>query len=65
MGFLRTFMRNLLGAPDHVPTITPDQVIEMKGLYSQGTWTQEELARKFGIDQSQISRILSGKSHTP
>jgi len=64
MGIFAKIMRYLAGeAPDHVPTITPEQVAEMKGLYLHGTWTQGDLARRYGIDQSQVSRILRGKSH--
>jgi hypothetical protein len=35
------------------------QVREIRKLHQAGSITQAELARKFGVDQSQICRILS------
>ncbi len=63
MGFFAKMRDFLLGTPYHVPTMTPDQVAQIKELDAEGLYTQKELGLMFGIDQSQVSRILSGKSH--
>jgi hypothetical protein len=55
--------------PDRVPrgeasgqaTITADNVREIRRLYRSGV-TQVELARRYGLWQSQISRIIRGES---
>ncbi len=47
----------------HVPDITAEQAAEIKELYRHGEMTQKELGVRFGVHQSQISRILSGDRH--
>jgi hypothetical protein len=41
--------------------LTSDQVMEIHQLYSSGGYTQTALGRRFGVDQTQIGRIVRGK----
>jgi predicted XRE-type DNA-binding protein len=40
------------------PKLTSNQVEEIRTLYGSVDYTQSELAEKFGVHQSQISRIV-------
>lgn len=40
--------------------LTPEQVEEIKRLFAMGTFLKKELAIKFGVNPSHISRIISG-----
>lgn len=42
--------------------LTPEQVIEIRRLYSEENWSQPMLARYFGISGGQIGRIVRGES---
>lgn len=38
--------------------LTLEQVVEIRHLFDQGTWTQTDLARKFGMSSVQIRKIV-------
>ena len=38
------------------------QVQELKALYATGEWNQVSLSEKFGVSQSTISRVVSGRT---
>jgi len=42
--------------------LTPIQAIEIRAIYSQGDFTQREIAAKFNVTQACISLITSGRS---
>lgn len=41
--------------------LTDEQVLDIRRRWEAGTETQAQLAREFGIDQSWVSRIVSGR----
>ncbi len=41
--------------------LSKEQVAEMRADYGTGAFTQKELAKKFGVGQSQVSRIVNRK----
>lgn len=50
---------------DHPNTrLTQKDVDEIRRLYSQGRYTQKELARRFGSSQSRVSGMVTGKNWT-
>jgi len=60
---LRVLLWYLFGYRSRGLLITPGEAAEIRRLDKEGHWQQEELADQFGVHQSTISRILSGKSH--
>lgn len=49
------------GEKHHWSKISDCRVSEIKALYSSGHYTQQELAKMFGVAQSHISRLARGK----
>lgn len=45
----------------HSARLTPDQVLEMRELYSQG-WTQRALGERFNLGVGQVGRIVRGEA---
>ena len=41
--------------------LSPDQVLEIRRLYSELNWSQGRLAREFGMSVGQIGRIVRGE----
>jgi predicted XRE-type DNA-binding protein len=49
------------GERAHLAKLTSVQVLEIRRLYDSGNFTQVQLAQKFGVDKSGISRIVTRK----
>lgn len=45
-----------------IAVISRSQALEIRKLYSSGSYTQKELAEKFGTSQTNVSSITMGKS---
>ena len=43
-----------------ISKLTEADAIEIKALYASGSYKQKEIARLFGVNQSQISRVITG-----
>lgn len=41
--------------------LTPEQVLELRTLYSEHNWSQGRLARHYGISVGQVGRIVRGE----
>lgn len=50
------------GEKHHLNKLTDADVIELRELYSRGTYKQTDLAKRFGIGQDQVSRIINRKA---
>jgi hypothetical protein len=50
------------GSTSHNSKLTSEQVDEMRQLYATGEYRQIDLAAKYGLGQSHVSRILLKKS---
>ncbi len=48
----------------HIP-LTDEQISEMRRLYLNGSWSQRELAERYSINQSNVSRILARGGRRP
>lgn len=46
------------------PQLKPEQVIEMRELYSSGNWTYEKLGEKYNISLGQVCRIIKRQKWT-
>jgi hypothetical protein len=61
--------RNSRGRGELINTakLTADQVVEVRRLYLQGGFTQQDLADRFGITQTNISNLIRRKTwaHVP
>ena len=51
-----------MGEKNNAVKLTEHQVIEIRTLYATGSYSQPQLARRFGVDQAQIWRILHRRS---
>jgi predicted XRE-type DNA-binding protein len=60
---LRVLLWGLFGYRSRGLLITAAEAAEIRQLSEEGHWHQDELADQFGVHQSTISRILSGKIH--
>jgi hypothetical protein len=50
------------GEANHAAVLSKEQVEEIRGLYAAGGVRQIDLARRFGIGQSQVGRIVRRES---
>ena len=50
--------RKAHGAGHGRATLRDDEVLTMRALYAQGGWTQEGLAKRFGVSKSAVKHIL-------
>ena len=51
--------RNNSGANHYRAKLKEEDVVEIRRLYNEG-WTQKNIAKKFRISQTQVSRIVNG-----
>lgn len=54
--------RSIRGESVNTAKLTAEQVFEIRTLYKEGDISQTELAAIFGVDQTQISRIVLGQA---
>lgn len=47
------------GAKNKASKLTEEQVLDIRALYSEGTYNQYELAKKYGITQGHVSDIVN------
>jgi DNA-binding MarR family transcriptional regulator len=52
------------GKDHHMARLTDDQVRKIRLLYKQNKYSQYQLSQRFGVSQSQISRIVNRKRWT-
>jgi hypothetical protein len=57
-GRYRTNFRPMPGVANGRAVLTPRQIETIRGLYSTGRYTQQQLAQHFGVVQPHISRII-------
>ena len=53
---------NPVGARNGRAKLNPDVVAEIRRIYEQGSMSQSRLGAKFGINQTQVSRIILGRA---
>jgi predicted XRE-type DNA-binding protein len=56
-----TGLRKQVGSDNSKAKLNEEKVREIKALYQTGTYKQKDLAEMFGVVQTQISKIISGK----
>ena len=49
------------GSANSFAKLTDSEVREMRALYAGGGWTQHQLAARFGIHQTHVSDVVTGK----
>jgi len=63
MAFFKTAIWMLFGHRPKGLVLTDAEIANIKRLSETGNYSQDELADVFGVNQSTISRILSGETH--
>lgn len=58
----RAVHNGMPGEANPAAVLNIDTVAEIRRMYETGTYHQRELAAKFRVSQSQISRVVSGRS---
>jgi len=61
MAKLAGHRRRARGEQDGRTKLTPAQVAEIRARYAAGGVTQAELARRYGVVQAHVSRIVRGE----
>lgn len=54
--------RSARGAQNPSSKLTEEKVLKIRALYAKGSQTQQEIATKFGVSQTQISSIVGRRS---
>ena len=63
MAFLKKMMWQLFGHRTKGLVLTDEEIANIKRLSATGQYTQDDLADIFGVNQSTISRIVTGETH--
>lgn len=58
----RRVTSGLIGENNHRCKISTNTVIEIRKLYAEGKYSQDQIGSFYGLKQSQVSRIIRGES---